>query len=283
MVMMMKNEKYLGYTFLDRLSKLSCMGLMMVFVVTASSFAQEDERPARFFTVEFMSVDDTENSNYMQVESFWKEIHQARVANGDIMGWDLFSLTPGGTNQGYQYMTVTHFADPVTMMTGGNFWVAVEEAYQDLPEEEFNRMWEMTASSRDIGERYHMRELDSVMSEDMAPAPGMIMFVDFMKVQPDDYQDYVRAEMDLFRQRHATQIEAGGKEFWSLSSVMVPWGSGVETTHITANAFKNWDQVFNSGVSIPEPDEEMQANMQQALELRDLHKVYVATLVDIVR
>lgn len=255
----------------------------MIFLTTVAN-AQDDETPQsqRFFVLELMSVDDMDNSDYMEVEAFWKKIHEARVANGDILGWDLWSLSSNGSANGYQYLTITQFSNPVMMMTGGDLWSAVQAAHSDMAEEDLNSMWELTAASRDIAEKYYLRELDIVAADDTIIEPGLIMFLDFMNANPSSVNDYVRAELDLFRPMHEEQILAGGKMAWNISSVMVPYGSSVGVTHMTANIFRNWDHVF-SGIGAPQPDADTQAAMQEAIMMRDLSITYVGTLVSTVR
>lgn len=69
-----------------------------------------------FLTFEFMKVDNEQESAYMETESLWQKLHEARVKNGDIIGWDLWVLGPGGEDQGFQYLTVTVHNDPVKML-----------------------------------------------------------------------------------------------------------------------------------------------------------------------
>jgi hypothetical protein len=47
------------------------------------------------------------------IQKILEKIHDQRVKNGNIIGWDLWSLQPGGEDQGYQYLTVQIFTDPV--------------------------------------------------------------------------------------------------------------------------------------------------------------------------
>ena len=87
--------------------------VLMLFSITA--IAQEK----LYLIFEFMKVDNTQETAYAETEALWEKIHQQRVKNGDIIGWDLWSLAPGGEDQGYQYMTVTVFNDPLKMFKGG--------------------------------------------------------------------------------------------------------------------------------------------------------------------
>ncbi|HSQ47191.1 MAG TPA: hypothetical protein VLM44_09760, partial [Lutibacter sp.] len=58
-----------------------------------------------YLLFEFMKVDNEQEQAYMETESFWEKIHEQRTKNGEILGWDLWSLQPGGEDQGYQYLT----------------------------------------------------------------------------------------------------------------------------------------------------------------------------------
>ncbi len=69
-----------------------------------------------YLVFEFMKVDNEQVAVYMETESFWEKIHEQRVKNGDIIGWDLWSLKPGGEDQGFQYMTVNLYKDAVSMI-----------------------------------------------------------------------------------------------------------------------------------------------------------------------
>jgi len=93
-----------------------------------------------FLVFEFMKVDNEQETAYLETESFWEKIHEQRTKNGDILGWDLWSLQPGGENNGYQYLTVTLYSDPVKMMSGaGDFEAALKAAYPKMTEAELNK------------------------------------------------------------------------------------------------------------------------------------------------
>ena len=80
-----------------------------------------------YLVFEFMKVDNKQEAAYADTEEFWAKIHEQRVINGDIIGWDLWSLQPGGEDQHFQYMTVNLYDDPVKMMSGaGDFDAAVK-------------------------------------------------------------------------------------------------------------------------------------------------------------
>ena len=86
-----------------------------------------------FLVFEMMEVDNSQESAYQDTEDFWEKIHQQRVNNDEIIGWDLWQLLPGGEDQGYQYATVTLFNDKASMFKGGDLWKNAKAAFLICP------------------------------------------------------------------------------------------------------------------------------------------------------
>ena len=109
--------------------------IIIALFITSASFSQEK----LFLVFEFMKVDNEQESAYWETESFWEKIHAQRTKNGDIIGWDLWMLKPGGESQGFQYLTVTLYNDPVKMFEGsGDLMAAAKQAYPDMSEEDID-------------------------------------------------------------------------------------------------------------------------------------------------
>ena len=109
----------------------------LLTAITLSCICRLPAQEKLFLVFEFMRVDNEQELIYMETEDFWKKIHEQRVKNGDIFGWDLWRLQPGGEDQGYQYLTVNLYDDKVKMMSGaGDVEKALKDAYPDLSEEE---------------------------------------------------------------------------------------------------------------------------------------------------
>ena len=90
--------------------------LFIAIILLSSNVIAQDKL---YLVFEFMRVDNEQESDYMETESFWEKIHEQRIKNGDIIGWDLWSLRPGGEDQHFQYLTVNLYNDPVKMFKGG--------------------------------------------------------------------------------------------------------------------------------------------------------------------
>ncbi len=74
---------------------------IFVFLILISISGQAMAQEKVYVIFEFMKVDNDQMFAYSETEGFWENIHKQRVQNGDIIGWDLWSLIPGGEDQGY--------------------------------------------------------------------------------------------------------------------------------------------------------------------------------------
>lgn len=253
--------------------------LCIALFLSGNVLAQQET----YLIFEFMNVDNDQEAFYFETEEFWEKIHEERVNSGDIVGWDLWQLLPGGEDQGYQYLTVTVFDDPLKMMRAGDgIMESARMAYPDLSDEELDNRLNMAGGSRDLAVRLFMHVIDSTEDE-FEMKPGMIASLDLMKVKDGEYEAYENAESNTFKPWHQKFVDGGVKGNWQLLRVIIPQGTDVYTSHMTVNMFDNWEQYikamsFDGGMT---PDLENQ--MAKGLETRDMKWVYWATLVKMVR
>ena len=66
------------------------------------------------------------------------EILANKIAAGEIIGWDLWQLLPGGEDQGYQFATATLYNNAEKMFEDSNLWQRAKEAYPNMSEEAIN-------------------------------------------------------------------------------------------------------------------------------------------------
>ena len=255
--------------------------LFIAIILLSSNVIAQDKL---YLVFEFMEVDNDQEEDYWETESFWEKIHAQRVKNGDIIGWDLWSLKPGGEDQGYQFLTVNLYNDPVKMFKGGGgFDAALKAAYPNLSEEELNKAFNKTSKSRNLAKRIYLEQIDVTKDEFEMPI-GTVASIDLMKVDLGNYAKYEKAESEVFKPNHQKQVDAGQKGNWGLLRYMSPIGSDTYASHITVNMYKNYEQLFmrstNDG---PELTESQQKAVQDGLAARDMKWVYSATLVKKVR
>lgn len=256
--------------------------LMLIAIILLSSNVIAQDK--LFLVFEFMKVDNEQQAAYIETESFWEKIHTQRVKNGDIIGWDLWSLQPGGENQGFQYLTVNLYNDPVKMLSGaGDFEAALKSAYPDMSEDKLNKTFNKTGKSRDLAVRVYLEQIDA--TDDKFDMPlGTIAVMNLMKVADGNYGNYEKAESEVFKPMHQKQVDNGRRGNWGLLRYMLPRGSEVFATHIAVDMYKSYNQMF---MAPPNDTSKLTASqikaIQDGIASRDLKYVYNATLIKKVR
>lgn len=255
--------------------------ILIAFMFLGNSVIAQDKL---YLVFEFMKVDNEQEAAYMETESFWEKIHQQRTKNRDIIGWDLWSLQPGGENNGYQYLTVTLYNDPVKMMSGaGNFESALKAAYPKMTEAELNNRFNNSAKSRDLAKRVYLEQIAATKGEFDMPI-GTIAGINLMKATDGNYEKYEKFETEIFQPMHQKEVDAGIRGNWGLMRYMLPTGSDVYATHITADMYKDYNQLFNGGTVVgPELSKEQTQKIEEGLTTRDMKYKYMATLIKKVR
>lgn len=233
---------------------------------------------------EFMKVDNSNEMEYWEAENFWEKIHAERVKSGDIVGWDLLSLRPGGTQQGFQYLTVTIYKDGLSMLNDDKMLDAAKNAYPDMKEEELMRYWQESEKSRELAMRLYVHQQAKTESE-FKLEEGATVLMEFMKAKDGSWGEYVKAEKELFLPLHQKYVDNGAIGHWGLMQIMFPYGTLTKATHFTIQFFKDNETFINSWDKKAEikPDEETKTKMDEALKTRDLTWSYYATIIKKVR
>lgn len=254
--------------------------LIALMLVSNNGIAQDK----LYLIFEFMKVDNEQEQAYMETEEFWEKIHQERVKNGDILGWDLWSLQPGGEDQGFQYLTVNLYNDPVKMMSGaGNFEAALESAYPNMSENERSEKFNNTAKSRDLAVRVFLEQI-AVTEGDFEMPLGTIAGINLMKATDGNSENYEKFETEIFQPMHQKEIDAGVRGNWSLMRYMLPVGSDVYASHITVDMYRDYEQLFSGwGEAGPDYSEDQIQKIREGLTSRDLKYKYMARLIRKVR
>lgn len=259
------------------------MKKLMMLIAVALFAINVSAQEKLYLIFDFMQVDNEQESTYMETEKFWEKIHQERVNNGDIIGWDLWRLQPGGEKQHFQYLTVQLYDDPVKMMSHeGDFGKALEQAYPNLSDEEILEKFNQTTSSRDLAVRIYLKMIDRTDGEDKMPI-GTVASIDLMKVNLGNYRNYEKAETEIFKPRHQTQVDNGLKESWGLLRFMSPKGSDTFASHITVNMYTDYNQYFMDGPKSEKLSDSQIEAIKEGIATRDLKFVYMATLIRKVR
>jgi hypothetical protein len=257
------------------MKKLFVLGL--VILMTISVKAQEKSK-SLYLLFEFMQVNDEKGSDYWAVETFWSGIHQQRVADKSILGWDLWSLTPSGTKQGSQYLTVTLFPSLKDMLQAiGSLDVMAyaKKAYPKMTDKELNAMMDKTGKSRDMANQVLFQEVNKT-KDDFQMKVGTLATLDIMKQLEDSYEN---VESEIFKPWHQEMVDKGKKGTWGLLRSIFPAGTMAYGSHITFSMYKDAGQLadFMEG-SGGDMNLTTQLAVKEGLKTREWKEVKLAKL-----
>lgn len=261
------------------MKKFFVIALLCLAAVTVR--AQDDEL---FLVYELMKVEEGSYQAYMETEEFWAGIHKQRILSGSIIGWDLWSLQPSGTEQGFQFATVNLYSSMEAMFSDGSFddlIATAKKAYPDMEEEAIMEKLNATGPSRDLAVRVYMHEIAGTTGgPDMEE--GMVATFDYMMAKSSDYE---KVEQEIFQPWHQESVDAEEKSSWGLLRVVLPMGSDRYFSHMTVNFYKDIAQYIAGYEARGNHDMGMIETMgvQHALKTRDMKSVHLARLIKMVR
>jgi len=215
--------------------------LVLVALITFSVKAQE-KTSSLYLLFEFMHVEGQHSNDYWQVEDFWSGIHKQRVADKSILRWDLWSLSPSGTQQGSQYLTVTLFSSLQNMLQAMNsmdVMAYAKKAYPKMTDNELNSMLEKTVKSRDMANQVLLKQVDQTKGE-FTMKVGTMITIDIMKQTDDSYE---KVESEIFKPWHQNMVAKGKKGSWELLRAILPAGEDAKGTHLTISMYNDIAQL----------------------------------------
>ena len=256
------------------------LSLLLVLFLWQVSAAQ-DNQPL-FLMFEFMQVDNEQEAAYSETEQFWSKIHEQRVNNGDLVGWDFWRLLPGGEMQNFQYLTVHVYNDPVKMMEGGtleSFMESARKAYPDMSEDQLMAKLNGASKTRNLAARIYLSIIDQTEG-DYDMVVGSLARINMMKPKPGMAADYVKAEREVFKPQHQKLVDAGQRGSWALATVMVPYGTEVYADYYTFDMYKDFAQMIGEfNYDGAQPTEEQEKAMEEGAATRDLKFSYTGELL----
>lgn len=251
---------------------LTLIGFMLFAVVT---FAQD-----KVYTVmEFMKVNADQDAAYLETENFWEKIHEQRIKNGDLVSWELWSLKPGGEDQGYQYITISTYKDRVKMFADwGDMTALAKKAFPKMTDEEIRQKFDDTNKTRNLAIRDYLEQIDRTDDNYDYP-PGTVATITMMKATSENASAYEKAEMEFFKPSHQTEIEKGQRASWKFFRFVSPTGSDTYASHITMNVYKDYAQVFSAEEDPVKMTDEQQKIFNDNVATREMKYVHMATLL----
>src|SRR5699024_6497990 len=122
---------------------------LLLLLISNMSFSQEN----RYLVFEFIKVETVQRLDYLEYKDFLDKIYHHAAENGDITGWDFWSLQTGANNEAFQYVTVTYYDDPVNMMNGLSTEKMISiatQAFPDMEQAEISEKIKQSLGIRDL-------------------------------------------------------------------------------------------------------------------------------------
>ena len=253
--------------------------VLVMAIFLAIGVKSQDKPKSLYLLFEFMQVKAEQGSDYLAVEDFWSGIHKQRVADKSILGWDLWSLTPSGTKQGSQYMTVTLFSSLKDMLLATSSFDVMgyaKKAYPNKSEKELNAWMDKTVKSRDMANQVLFQEIDKT-KDNFQMKVGTLATLDIMKQLDDSYE---KVESEIFKPWHQDMVDKGKKGSWGLLRAILPAGSEAYGSHIAFSMYKDEAQLaeFMEG-SMGDMNFTTQLAIKEGLKTREWKELKLAKLV----
>lgn len=240
----------------------------------------------RFMVFEFIKVESNQAYDFIEFKEFMEKVYQAAINDRRITGWDLWSLQSGAESGEFQYITITYYKDPVSMMNGLEEEDLVKYAmiaHPHLNDGQARKKFSDALNSRDLAQRVYMKEI-ATTSDSFQFKKGTLASFDLMKAVEGKFEEYEKAEREVFQPIHQNRIEKGLMGSWSLLRTALPSGSEAKSTHLTMNIYKDYVQFFNAQeYEDMESTKEQQMAIEKGLKSRDQKWVYLATLENSIR
>ena len=221
------------------MQKAMLLALFMAFVFGAlpvTGYAQDQSD--LFAVVDFMKVKQGDEAKYVDLEkTVWKPIHQARIDQGEIIGWVLYGVRYAGANDEYNFVTVALFDDPGKLEN--TFSLDFSKVH---PGKDLDDLFQKTMDSRQLVRQNLIRRVDAVFPEG-GPGDFRYIQVNYMKVKPGEGGRYVDNELSVWKPIHQELINAGSRVGWSLWRGLYPFGVNFPYDYVTVDYFADFSKL----------------------------------------
>jgi len=214
---------------------LSILTLALIsFLTSPPLHAQDDDQGYAY--IEYMKVKPGMMSKYRECEKAWKLIHQYRVDQGLIEGWELEEvLIPSGTGTEYDFLTITHYKNWEAMGSGGDWYdAAMETLPADLKE-----VAENAAQFRDLVRTEVWTAGDMAFPESGGDRPRYLVD-NFMKIPAQGWGDWIEMETTFVKPVHEKNIALGNRAGWVMAFMVQPHGESLSYQASTIDYYDSW-------------------------------------------
>lgn len=255
-----------------RKTKVAILMFAFVFGVFPLVANAQQNDPPLFALVDYMKVKPENESRYVDLETnIFKPLHMERAKQGNIVGWFLYRVRFTGTDDAYNYVTVTLFNDPLKIEDP---WKNIDFA-KLLPGKDLDKIMQETLTSRELVSSSLVNQISSVYKEGGA-GNFKYLQLDYMKVEQGKENEYFDVETNIWKPVHQEFIKAGSRVGWSLWSRNFPSGAGLDYQYTTVNYFADWSKIgaadYNDAFNKAHVGKDLNALMKRTDDSRTLVK-----------
>jgi len=173
--------------------------------------------------VEYMKT--TANiDDYLTIEKEWRTIHERRLQQGLIYGWYLIKKHFTGTEDEYDYISVTIYPSFETMQaeTPDNVFAGFDDDF-----------FVKTESSRDL---IRSEIYDTPIVTEVFKLPQYVLLT-FMKVDQGNDDEYLKIEREIWKPVNEFKIKKGIQSTYSVYRQLYPGGYANAYNYATIRGF----------------------------------------------
>jgi hypothetical protein len=229
---------------------------VMALVASASGYAQKEEQPPLYVSVECMK---STTSDYINVElDIWQAMHQELVNEGKRKSWALYEVLYGDQSKCDFYAVTTLVGEEQL-----NQRPAYEEVFKAVhPGNDFEEAMAKTWASR-----------KRVATELWVAVDGTEIkeyrFAVVNKMNASDADVYERMESQVFKRGHQALLQSGHRSGWGLYALVSPLGTSIPYNYSTVDFSRDLNPVpMAKAMMAANPDRDLDA-MRDLLKLRE--------------
>ncbi len=260
--------------------------LLAAFLMSSFILISQDTQQT-FFIVETMKSTPGKTDEYVKAErEVWKRIHQERVKQGLITGWNFYAVrSPSGSSAPYDYVTVTLV----------NGWDKLENPWgnmlaagaEKLLTKEQLAVANGTGKLRDLTNSTLFYGADFVAADPKATTPAKYQVINYMKVKEGMWDEYMNMETQLIKPIHVEMMKTGGRSAWGLYGRAFG-GTNHPYDFVTADFYNKWSDMnapgdYSKTLEKVNPKMSMSYLEKRITETRNLVNSEVWELIDFTR
>ena len=214
----------------------------------------------------YVTVKSSDANKLIELEkNYFSKLHKNAIDNGEKIGWDMWQLE-NNTNPNHTTFLYVHLQPSLEANYGGNNNEVFTESELSMASQKWG---ELVVKSNFIMTSY---------KGGFAPIkekPVKYVQLSFMNVDATSHYDYEQMELKDFMPSHKNNKLLKG---WSLHRINTPHAES-EDDYLTANFFESMEDIYRNTDGVAQLSKQQKMNYQKILDVREMTKVEVFSLV----